>query len=268
MKRSQLSRQTFLGTSSYDILTAAKIGIVGLGGGGSHIVQQLAHIAVGNFELFDPDRFEDTNLNRLVGATFGDIKERTLKTVIADRVIHAVNPDAQVKQHSEDWRRCAEHLRSCDVVFGCVDSFVTRSEIEVVCRRYHIPYIDIGMDVFELPGGHSISGQIILSMPGERCMRCLGFLQEHLITKEASKYGAAGPRPQVIWPNGILASTAVGLFMSLILPWRKQPIDSVYLEYDGDSHTVTPSSFAEALGPTVCHHFKGFNDLGDPFFSG
>lgn len=28
---------------------------------------------------------------------------------------------------------------------------------------------------------------------------------------EAQTYHAAGARPQVVWPNGVLASTAVGL---------------------------------------------------------
>jgi len=54
-----------------------------LGGGGSHIVQQLAHLGVGNFVLVDPDHVEETNLNRLVGATNKDAAKATPKTTVS-----------------------------------------------------------------------------------------------------------------------------------------------------------------------------------------
>jgi hypothetical protein len=265
MKNAHQSRQSFLGPDSETIHHAATVAVIGLGGGGSHVAQQLAHVGVGNFEVFDPDRFEETNLNRLVGATFADINRKTPKTEIAQRVIKAINPQARVRKHACDWRDAAEYLRGCDAVFGCVDSFTSRSEIEVMCRRYLIPYIDIGMDVFKTDGGYCISGQVVLSMPGEMCMRCIGFLRDDLFAQEAAKYGDAGPRPQVIWPNGVLASTAVGLFIELITPWHTPHPGRVFLEYDGNAHAVSPSSALEYARQRPCPHFSE-RDLGDPFF--
>jgi tRNA A37 threonylcarbamoyladenosine dehydratase len=69
----------------------SRAALVGLGGGGSHVAQQLAHIGLGNFLLIDPDFIEDTNLNRLVGATLEDVKLGTAKVDIAERVIKGVN---------------------------------------------------------------------------------------------------------------------------------------------------------------------------------
>ena len=57
--------------TSEAILDAATIGIVGLGGGGSHVVQQTAHMGVGGYVNADPDVIEDTNTNRLIGGTLG-----------------------------------------------------------------------------------------------------------------------------------------------------------------------------------------------------
>src|SRR3546814_8395938 len=68
------SRQSFLGPDSDQALEAATIGFGGLGGGGSHAVQQAAHLGIGNFVLDDPDAIEDSNLNRLVGGTALDVK--------------------------------------------------------------------------------------------------------------------------------------------------------------------------------------------------
>lgn len=38
--------------------------------------------------------------------------------------------------------------------------------------------------------------------------------------EEARNYVAAGGKPQVIWPNRVLASTAVGLFIQTVTPWQ------------------------------------------------
>jgi hypothetical protein len=46
--------QSFLGDGSHAIMERAMIGIVGLGGGGSHIVQQTAHIGFKRYALYDP----------------------------------------------------------------------------------------------------------------------------------------------------------------------------------------------------------------------
>jgi tRNA A37 threonylcarbamoyladenosine dehydratase len=51
---------------SEEIFKNSRACIIGLGGGGSHVVQQFAHIGIGNFLIFDADQVEDSNLNRLV----------------------------------------------------------------------------------------------------------------------------------------------------------------------------------------------------------
>lgn len=38
--------------------------------------------------------------------------------------------------------------------------------------------------------------------------------------EEVRNYVAAGGKPQVIWPNRVLASTAVGLFIQTVTPWQ------------------------------------------------
>lgn len=259
------SRQSFLGPKSDETLASLRVGVIGLGGGGSHIVQQLAHVGVGNFLLFDNDTVEETNLNRLVGATAKDVKRRTAKTKITYRLIKGINPRAKVTQVPELWQEEPLFLRECEVVFGCVDTYSARDEIERACRRFHIPYLDIGMDVTKSETGYVISGQMILSMPGEICMRCMGFLNETVLSHEAQRYGAAGGRPQVIWPNGVLASIAVGTFVQLVTPWHDaQPIP--YLEYDGNTQTISASNRLAYLGAKQCPHFTSATDLGDPFF--
>lgn len=266
--KKHLIRQSFLGVNSDDILETCQVGIVGLGGGGSHIVEQLAHIGVGNFVLIDPDRIDKdgTNLNRLVGATLFDVWLRTFKTSISNRVIRLINPRAHIQKFSTKWQRKAEYLRSCTVLFGCVDSFSEREQLEAYARRYSIPYIDIGMDVHKNNSQFYISGQIILSMPANLCLRCLGFITDKNLKEESDRYGKAGDRPQVVWPNGLLASTAIGLFMQLVTPWHVGLPSAVYLEYDGNTHCMFSSSRLKAKKDHVCKHFDSIDGLGDPFW--
>jgi molybdopterin/thiamine biosynthesis adenylyltransferase len=155
-------------------------------------------LGVGNFQIFDPDHVEESNLNRMVGATAEDARLRTLKTDVMCRVIRGINPEAAVTAVGRKWQEQAELLRDSDVIFACVDSFSEREQLERAARRYLVPYIDVGMDVCEVDDGHSVGGQVALSLPGGLCLRCLGIITDQRLAQEAAKYGAAGDRPQVV----------------------------------------------------------------------
>lgn len=253
--REHLQRQSFLGPDSDARIASARVGIVGLCGGGSHIAQQLAHVGVGHFELMDFDRGDQTNRNRMIGLTARAAREAHLKTEVIRRLIKAVNPAAKVNTFAGRWQDNAAALRPCDAIVGCVDSYEQREQLERFARRYLNPYIDVGMDVTGEAARFAISGQVILSMPGCPCMRCMGFLTDELLAAEAKRYGAAGGRPQVVWPNGVLASTAVGVFMSLLTPWNDATRPPLYSEYDGNRMTVTASRRLLYLDGSPCPHF-------------
>jgi len=246
-------RQSFLGEGSQAVIERAMIGIVGLGGGGSHIVQQTAHIGLKRYALYDPQTAEDTNLNRLVGARLRDTGKEKLK--IARRMIKGLQPDAKVQCIRSRWQSEPEVLMACDVVFGCVDSFQDRDELETFCRRHLILYIDIGMDIHQVEGEPPrMAGQVILSAPGCACMKCLGFITPEKLANEAQKYGAAGPRPQVVWPNGVLASCAVGLAVDAFTGWTRKASAPVYLSYDGNKNLLTEHPRLQ-YAPKDCQHY-------------
>ena len=152
------------------------------------------------------------------------------------------------------------------MLLAAVDSFRDRDQLERFARRFMIPYVDVGMDVLELPDGQFlITGQVIMSMPGGPCLRCCNFITDERLEREAEQYGAAGGRPQVVWPNGVLASTAVGIVVELLMPWHKNRSGFVYLEYDGNRKTVSVSHWVSALESRECPHYRP-NEVGDPAF--
>jgi molybdopterin-synthase adenylyltransferase len=269
MMSARSKRQSFLGPDSEEVLSSAVVGIVGLCGGGSPIAEQLAHLGVDNYLLFDPDYVEEPNLNRMIGSTPADALEERPKVEVIRDLILRIRPSAKVEVFATKWQESHLALRSCTAVFGCVDSFASRNELEAYCRRFLLPYFDIGMDVNELaPRRYMISGQIIASLPGQPCMKCMGVLTEERMAQEAKRYGDAGDRPQVIWPNNVLASTAVGMFVSLVTPWDRDQDFIPFFEYDGNRNKLGPSSILKVLQSKSCQHYPLSEGLGDPFWNG
>lgn len=259
------SRQSFLGHDSQRIIERAKVGVVGLGGGGSHIVQQLAHIGFQRVVFCDAQRIDSTNINRLVGATLQDVRRKRFKAEIAARVFKGLQPNAVVDAEPKCWEEKRSELRNCDVIFGAVDGFGARRDLEAFCRANLIPYIDIGMAVLRLEGAsNEVRGQVILSMPGGLCMHCLQFLTPENLGLEAQLYDA-DPQPQVVWPNGVLASTAVGYWMNLVTGWSGSSIPSCRVDYRGSKGTLVPSNIAAALSSQTCPHYP-LSQCGDPVF--
>lgn len=263
---SRFDRQSFLGTDSEKILSGTTLGLVGLGGGGSHVVQQSSHLGIGGYVCVDPDHITDTNTNRLISGTLADVRIARSKVAIAKRQIRRLIEKPRIIAVKGTWHNAIDRLRYCDVIVGAVDSFIEREQLERFARRHLIPYIDIGMDVHEIPNGQFlISGQVLLSMPNKPCLRCCGVVTDDRLKQEAGKYGAAGSKPQVVWSNGVLASTAVGLITQLLTPWHRAAPEFVYLDYDGNLGTLTPNERMRFYEGKTCPHHPNV-EVGDSLF--
>lgn len=262
------SRQSFLGPNSEHQLADTCAVIVGLGGGGSHIAQQLAHIGVGTIRLIDPQQIEASNLNRLVGATDDDVNEKRSKVQILKCLIHSIRPWIKVDAVESTWQKADRYIKDAHVLFGCVDGYQQRDFLEVAARRHCLPFIDIGMDVTKVGQNiYAVAGQTIVSLPNKPCMRCIGFITSDRLAREENNYGHAGFNPQVIWTNGTLASLAVGEFVKLRTPWFAEHREFVWLELDGNSQTIAKSRQPEYYKiPERCPHHGGNDGLGDAFF--
>lgn len=262
----RFDRQSFLGADSESVLNAATIGFVGLGGGGSHLVQQASHLGIGGYVMVDPDYITDTNTNRLIGGTLADVARAMPKIQIATRLIRGLHDAPRIVAVQDSWQAGLEHLKGCSIIVGAVDSYHEREQLERFARTQLIPYIDIGMDVNDLGNGRFlIGGQVFLSMPTQPCLRCCEVITDDNLTQEANRYGAAGSRPQVVWPNGVLASTAVGLMTQLLTPWFRDAPEFVYLNYDGNRGTMTENIRMKHLRDVVCPHHP-LREAGDPLF--
>lgn len=214
------------GSSGQQALQRLRIAIVGLGGTGSLVVQQLVHLGVRDFILVDPDVIESTNLNRVSNALPSDIGHP--KVEIAARYIMAVAKDAIVTSVVGDVTRSrtAKELLNADVIFGCTDSHGSRAVLQQISYQYLIPCIDVGTTITVLDGSvKHIYGRVQLLAPGHACFTCSSLLDANEVRRDmmsdferkADPYiqGAREPAPAVMSLNGTVVSLAVTMLLSV-----------------------------------------------------
>jgi molybdopterin/thiamine biosynthesis adenylyltransferase len=124
--KERYSRQSFLGEAGQATIEMARVCVSGLGGGGSIIAPQLAHLGFHNLSLFDADYGDETNLNRTMTLVEADIAAGTLKVEAAKRRFLEINPRASVEIYPCRWQDKPEIVQASDLVFGSVDSFSER----------------------------------------------------------------------------------------------------------------------------------------------
>jgi molybdopterin/thiamine biosynthesis adenylyltransferase len=215
------------GTDGQRQLAALRVVVVGVGGTGSIVAQQLAHLGVGNLLIIDPDTVEETNLNRVVGARPADVG-RPKVDVSRDMVV-GIHPEAKVEALRADVRdrSIARRVLDADVFFLCTDSHGSRAVLAQVAYQYLLPGFDVGVAIYAGAGGIThVSGRVQMLAPGLPCLLCCGVLDSEavrrdLLTEEAraaDRYiiGAPTPQPAVVSINGAASSLAVTMFLSAI----------------------------------------------------
>lgn len=216
-----------LGREGQASIAALTIAIVGLGGLGSIVAEQLAHLGVSQFLLIDPDEIEATNLNRVVGATKGDI--RRPKVSVAREMVGRISSQSLVTPMHDDVTSSpiARQLLSADFVFCCTDSHGSRAVINQLAYQFLIPTIDMGVRVQTREGRvESVTGRIQMLAPGLPCLVCQNLLDSEevrrdLLTEEQRArdpyiVGVTEPQPAVISLNGTVASLGVTMMISAV----------------------------------------------------
>lgn len=251
---SRFTRQeVVVGHRGQAALAQATVAVVGLGGGGSHVVQQLAHLGVGRFILIDHDHAEESNRHRLIGMTRADGLFRREKTHIArrvvrriDRTISCVLVEARVPEAT-----AVAALREADVIVGCVDNLDTRLDIQHLAQRLLVPYVDIGLSIRETDPGEggprvAIGGNVITYRPGGFCLWCVGYLNDEKLAmgrgnadRAYARTNAGAPGDaQVVSFNGVLASQAVNEVLQLLTGFAGSSVAVTALTHDANAGTL------------------------------
>ena len=141
------------------LLRQKRILVVGCGGLGGHIIDQLARIGAGFLRVVDGDVFEESNLNRQLLSDIAQLGSS--KAAAAAAHVARVNPDTAVEAAVEflTEANAGALLAGCDIVMDALDNIQSRRILANACAGAGIPYVYGG-----------ISGwvaQAAVSMPGD-----------------------------------------------------------------------------------------------------
>lgn len=245
------SRIAYLG-SGLARMHNATISVIGAGGGGSHLVQQMAHVGVGTLAVIDADTVEESNVNRVVCSDYRDVGAYKAG-VLARRLRGLDTKIVPVLTRAETLPGRAWVERS-DLVLGAVDGVRARYNIEAICRAAFVPYIDIGLKIELSDEGSviAIGGQVFLSTPGRACMQCVGIVTEEGMMRDREEYAVGDPDQQVISLNGVLASQAADTAISLLTGFVPNFPPRLLVRFDGLLHRMSPAPDAERM---TCPHY-------------
>lgn len=161
------------GGAIQEVLRGLRVAVVGAGGTGSSVVEQLARLGVGDLLIVDPDVIEDTNLTRLYGSRPTTVGEH--KAIALAGHVRSIAPLVQARgiigrttEHS-----VATALIDRDVIFGCSDDNAGRLVLSRLSSYYLIPTIDCGVLLSSRAGNLlGIDGRVTVMAPGYPCLVC------------------------------------------------------------------------------------------------
>lgn len=261
----------WFGTDNQKKLSDIKIAIVGVGGTGSHVLQQLSYIGIKNFVFIDSDKISESNLNRLIGANEQDIGK--FKVDIAKRLAKFIDSDVKVISIPDTFVSEAgiASLKEANFVFGCVDKDGARLVLTEFCKAYNKPYLDTATEI----QGEDWGGRVVFSDAEKGCLYCRHRLTDEEVRRDLSSpedrsiddkiYGIpkdqlGGTAPAVVSLNGILSSLAVSEFLVYITGIRPPKRN---LEYRGKMGIVTNVTDKPDENCYYCESIVGIGDKVD-----
>jgi hypothetical protein len=221
-----------LGQSFQEQFEAMDIGVVGLGGTGSAVAEQLARMGARKLRLVDHDKLEPSNLSRVYGSKQRDVLKKRAKVEVVASYLKEINPRIQVKtlKQSVMTKSALHWLANCDFVFSCLDRHAPRAVLNELSYQCFIPVIDVGVGIRRQSDG-SVSGAARATMigPSLPCLICQEIVTpemisaENLSPKEYEKRRAEGYvapferlAPSVITYTSLAASLGVKRFIEAL----------------------------------------------------
>lgn len=157
--------QEMISTAQQLQLFESQVAVVGCGGLGGYILEELARLGVGRIVAIDPDVFEEHNLNRQLLSTIELLGSS--KVAAAVQRLAAINPAVSVRpeQTALDKENGRVLLGGADLVIDAVDNIPTRFALGEVCCQLEVPLVHGAIAGW--------FGQVVSIDPGDDAMQKL-----------------------------------------------------------------------------------------------
>ncbi len=149
-----------------DRVKEARVLVVGAGALGNEVLKNLALFGVGNIYIVDYDTIEYTNLTRSILFREEDADKGLYKAEVAARRVREINPGINVHPivGRLDTAVGLGLYRSVDVVVGCLDSRIARMQLNRICIRAGVPWVDGSIE--------NLEGLVRVYRKGVNCYEC------------------------------------------------------------------------------------------------
>ncbi|XP_076336137.1 ubiquitin-like activating enzyme 5 isoform X2 [Tachypleus tridentatus] len=162
---------------NYEKIRDFTVAVVGIGGVGSVTAEMLTRCGIGKLLLFDYDKVELANMNRLF---FQPHQAGMSKVEAAAKTLNFINPDVEFETYNynittvENFQHFMDRVKygslkgkRVDLVLSCVDNFEARMAINTACNELNQVWIESGVSE------NAVSGHIQVVIPGETaCFAC------------------------------------------------------------------------------------------------
>ncbi|CRL04213.1 CLUMA_CG017304, isoform A [Clunio marinus] len=163
--------------NDYERIRTKSVAVVGVGGVGSVTADMLTRCGIGKLILFDYDKVELANMNRLF---FTPDQAGLSKVDAAAKTLSFINPDVEILTNNynittvESFEKFLDAIRlggiekntPVDLVLSCVDNFEARMAINTACNELNLNWFESGVSE------NAVSGHIQFIKPGE--LACFG----------------------------------------------------------------------------------------------
>lgn len=137
-----LSRlENLVGTDSLNNIKSKAVLIIGIGGVGGYVAEVIARSGIGNIILIDPDKVDESNLNRQLVSLYSTIGKYKVD-IMFDR-IKDINPNINVIVYKEfiTEDNFNKYINNVDYVIDACDTVLTKICIIEICNKLNIKFI-------------------------------------------------------------------------------------------------------------------------------
>jgi molybdopterin/thiamine biosynthesis adenylyltransferase len=219
--RYQRNRQA-ISISGQLALFRSRVAVIGCGGLGGYVIEQLARLGVGEIVAIDPDIFEEHNLNRQLLSSprnLGEAKVEAARARVAD-----INPAVTLLPVREAFGRSngRELLEGVLLVVDALDSIPVRLELAEVCNELNLPLVHGAI------GGWY--GHVATQFPGDNTIQTIykSWVEGKGIEKQL---GNPAFTPAVVASLEVAEACKIILGEGALLRQRKLAVDLLAMEF-------------------------------------
>jgi len=175
----------------HELLRELDVAVVGVGGLGSPVAEQLVRMGVRTVTIVDPDVLDTpSNVRRVFGSTVADLHAAMppLKVDVVGRHLDQLGLTDPVRRVRGDvsWESVFRQLLDVDVVISGTDTHGSRAVINDLASAYLLPVIDVGVQAGAKRNGDlaALVAEVRVLTPATPCLWCRKSISADVIRAE------------------------------------------------------------------------------------